>query len=104
MAPYGQVDKTKMCAFSPNTGTCQVYIDFLQETFYKHLDFNVLNLLQGDSGGPLTVDENGHYVVVGITSYGFGCGYEDPDVFTRVTAYLDWIREIIKDGECKLPA
>ena len=29
---------------------------------------------QGDSGGPFIVNKNGQYVLVGITSSGFGCG------------------------------
>ena len=28
----------------------------------------------GDSGGPLTVKQNGKHILVGITSYGYGCG------------------------------
>ena len=40
-------------------------------------------LNQGDSGGPLTVNESGKHVVVGITSYGFGCGSWAADVLTR---------------------
>lgn len=42
----------------------------------------------GDSDGPLAV--NGE--LVGITSWGVvPCFFEGPDVFTRVTSYLDWI-------------
>jgi hypothetical protein len=40
-------------------------------------------LNKGDSGGPLTVNESGKHVVVGITSYGFGCGSWAADVLTR---------------------
>ena len=41
-------------------------------------------LNQGDSGGPLTVNERGKHVVVGITSYGSGCGHDGMvDVLTR---------------------
>ena len=29
---------------------------------------------QGDSGGPLTVKQNDQHILVGITSYGYGCG------------------------------
>ncbi|XP_052794352.1 chymotrypsinogen A-like isoform X2 [Mya arenaria] len=48
---------------------------------------------QGDSGGPLVCLRDGQYHVIGVTSFGYYtcsmAGY--PDVFTRVTAYLDWI-------------
>ncbi|XP_066972499.1 trypsin-1-like isoform X1 [Macrobrachium rosenbergii] len=53
----------------------------------------------GDSGGPLTVEENGRHVLAGITSFGHGCGEKGyPGVYTRVTAFLDWILENTKDA------
>ncbi|XP_076179604.1 chymotrypsin-2 [Ptiloglossa arizonensis] len=43
----------------------------------------------GDSGGPLTV--NGK--IVGIVSWSMACALTDfPTVYTRVTSYLDWIK------------
>nr|XP_033323606.1 transmembrane protease serine 9-like [Megalopta genalis] len=42
----------------------------------------------GDSGGPLV--HNG--VQVGIVSYGHPCGVGYPDVFTRVSSFVPWIR------------
>merc|ERR1712226_392956 len=49
----------------------------------------------GDSGGPLTVvDRNGVTTLVGIVSWGDYCGAENfPTVYTRVSAYIDFIRE-----------
>ncbi|XP_063775713.1 serine protease 56 [Pseudophryne corroboree] len=50
---------------------------------------------QGDSGGPLTCRDpsSKQYVVYGITSWGDGCGERGkPGVYTRVTAFIDWIR------------
>uniref|UniRef100_A0A8C3SKN8 Serine protease 56 n=1 Tax=Chelydra serpentina TaxID=8475 RepID=A0A8C3SKN8_CHESE len=50
---------------------------------------------QGDSGGPLTCQEAGlpPSVLYGITSWGDGCGEQGkPGVYTRVTAFADWIR------------
>ncbi|XP_039230656.1 serine protease 1-like [Drosophila yakuba] len=46
----------------------------------------------GDSGGPLVLASD--MVQVGLTSFGSsaGCEKEYPDVFTRVTSYLDWIK------------
>lgn len=41
----------------------------------------------GDSGGPLAA--NGY--LIGIVSWGMGCAAGFPDVFTRVSAYVDWI-------------
>lgn len=47
----------------------------------------------GDSGGPLIcVDEENQPVLVGITSWGFGCARPDtPGIWTRVSSYMDWI-------------
>jgi len=52
---------------------------------------------QGDSGGPLIVrDENGPEgdVVVGIVSWGIGCGIM-PGVFARVSSGYDWIQATV---------
>jgi secreted trypsin-like serine protease len=56
----------------------------------------------GDSGGPMTVTENGKHVVVGVASFIIDdCANGDyPDVFMRVTSFMPWIRENIKDGDC----
>ncbi|KAH8270501.1 hypothetical protein KR018_010904, partial [Drosophila ironensis] len=52
---------------------------------------NAISTCQGDSGGPLTVDGT----LIGITSFGSpdGCEVNAPAAFTRVTSYLDWIKE-----------
>ena len=31
--------------------------------------------------------------LVGITSWGFGCGEGTPSVYTRVSEYMDWIKQ-----------
>jgi len=50
---------------------------------------------QGDSGGPLIcADEESQPVVVGVTSWGFGCAEPNsPGVWTKVSSYIDWIEE-----------
>ncbi|XP_063629952.1 transmembrane protease serine 9-like [Cydia splendana] len=54
----------------------------------------------GDSGGPLITENSDHvYELIGIVSWGYGCarlGY--PGVYTRVTKYLDWIRDNTDDA------
>lgn len=51
----------------------------------------------GDSGSPMSCKHNGRYYLTGIVSWGTeGCdkkGY--PSVFTRVTSYVDWIKQQI---------
>lgn len=50
---------------------------------------------QGDSGGPLQIVENDKYKLIGITSFGNGCGSNTPSVYTRVARYIDWIESIV---------
>lgn len=58
----------------------------------------VTDTCQGDSGGPLicdNLDSSGRGVakaiLVGLTSFGEECGGQKPGVYTRVSAYSDWI-------------
>ena len=47
---------------------------------------------QGDSGGPLIVNIERKLTLVGVTSWGYGCGIEgSPGVYTKVANYIDWI-------------
>ncbi|NXV35416.1 CTRC protein, partial [Rissa tridactyla] len=51
----------------------------------------------GDSGGPLNCQRDGLWEVDGIVSFGsaLGCNtHKKPTVFTRVSAYIDWINEV----------
>ncbi|XP_037084820.1 anionic trypsin-1-like [Pollicipes pollicipes] len=51
----------------------------------------------GDSGGPLVQQlGDGSYQLIGIVSAGVGCGNPDyPGLYTRVSAYTDWIMQNI---------
>ncbi|CAH0715658.1 unnamed protein product, partial [Brenthis ino] len=52
---------------------------------------------QGDSGGPLQglTARDGQYRLVGVTSFGRGCGSPIPGVYTRVSKYLDWLESVV---------
>ncbi|MEX2081162.1 MAG: trypsin-like serine protease, partial [Dehalococcoidia bacterium] len=40
-------------------------------------------------------DQQDNWIVVGITSWGYGCGWPGaPDVYTRVTAIASWIQSV----------
>ncbi|XP_054739228.1 serine proteinase stubble [Anastrepha obliqua] len=50
----------------------------------------------GDSGGPLIVKERGHFILVGITSAGFGCGVDhQPGIYHNIQTTAKWIQEMI---------
>lgn len=74
------INKSQYCAFDPEgrSETCQ-----------------------GDSGGPLQAfhgnSTKAH--IVGVVSFGIGCGKEFPTVFTRVAHYIDWIAEHVLSNE-----
>ncbi|XP_075224753.1 uncharacterized protein LOC142326279 isoform X3 [Lycorma delicatula] len=50
---------------------------------------------KGDGGGPMVCERNGSWQVVGVVSWGIGCGqYGVPGVYVKVAHYLDWIKQI----------
>ena len=52
---------------------------------------------RADSGGPLVCpDEKRQAIITGVVSFGVGCGDPRyPGVYTKVVAYLKWIRRNI---------
>merc|ERR1711935_1041959 len=49
---------------------------------------------QGDSGGPAVCKENGKWILAGVTSGGSPiCNVKKPSIYTRVSAFRDWISE-----------
>uniref|UniRef100_A0A8B9ZEI8 Peptidase S1 domain-containing protein n=1 Tax=Anas platyrhynchos TaxID=8839 RepID=A0A8B9ZEI8_ANAPL len=66
----------------------------------------VVSGCNGDSGGPLNCQREGLWEVHGIVSFGssWGCNtYKKPTVFTRVSAYIDWINEVGARPPTRLP-
>ncbi|XP_032141252.1 transmembrane protease serine 4 isoform X5 [Sapajus apella] len=74
-AYQGEVTEKMMCAGIPEGG---------------------VDTCQGDSGGPLMFQSD-QWQVVGISSWGYGCGGPStPGVYTKVSAYLNWIYNVRK--------
>ncbi|KAG5679646.1 hypothetical protein PVAND_009203 [Polypedilum vanderplanki] len=73
---------------------CQVmYSCYFKNTF----TFPLLTDMS-DSGGPLMMEVDSHWVQLGIVSFGNKCGEPSyPGVYTRVSEYMDWIRENTRD-------
>lgn len=50
---------------------------------------------KGDGGGPMVCERNGVWQVVGVVSWGIGCGQVNvPGVYVKTSHYLDWIAQI----------
>lgn len=58
------------------------------------------DLLTGDSGGPLIIKERGRFVLVGITSAGFGCGVDhQPGIYHNLQKSLRWVEDVVAHNE-----
>ncbi|XP_066254840.1 serine protease persephone-like isoform X1 [Euwallacea similis] len=95
---YGKImpvstDKCNTSILSKNANTRKVILQ-TQICAISNLSVNRTDACMGDSGGPLQLErKTGGYDIVGIVSYGFECGTSVPGVYTRVSAYLDWIEQ-----------
>lgn len=83
---------------NPNGGECGEYGSSFNGsiTICAGLPQGGVDSCQGDSGGPLVVAGNSGPTLAGVTSVGNDCGQAAyPGIYTRVSAFLDWIRSYV---------
>jgi len=69
-------------------------VEITDEMFCAGLKQGGVDSCQGDSGGPLACEVDGVRKLVGVTSWGIGCGdRKSPGVYAKVTKFYDWIWE-----------
>uniref|UniRef100_A0A2K6EJ47 Chymotrypsin-like elastase family member 1 n=1 Tax=Propithecus coquereli TaxID=379532 RepID=A0A2K6EJ47_PROCO len=99
----GQLSQTLQQAYLPsvNYATCSsssYWGSTVKNTMVCAGGDGVRSGCQGDSGGPLHCLVNDQYAVHGVTSFvsRWGCNVSrKPTVFTRVSAYISWINNVI---------
>jgi hypothetical protein len=81
--------------------SCQEYYpsgNVLEDMFCAGDEDGGRDACSGDSGGPLVKQVDGTAVVLGVVSWGEGCGKADkPGVYTSVQYHYDWIRNTVCD-------
>ncbi|NWX72061.1 FA7 factor, partial [Alca torda] len=79
--------------------TCQRATDRLvtDNMFCAGYRAEAADACKGDSGGPFTVSYHNTWYLLGIVSWGEGCAEEGKyGVYTRVSNYLPWIKEVVE--------
>ncbi|RHX97627.1 hypothetical protein DYB36_013178 [Aphanomyces astaci] len=92
VGPKSQVLKELNVTTWNNTGASAALSFPLADTTLSAGGVEGEDACTGDSGGPLTIEENGTARLVGVSSWGFGCGvHGEPGIYERVSAIRDFI-------------
>ncbi|KAL7842053.1 hypothetical protein SRHO_G00237420 [Serrasalmus rhombeus] len=59
----------------------------------------VRDACEGDSGGPMMTQYHNTWFLIGLVSWGEGCGHTDKlGIYTKVSNYLEWIDSVRKEA------
>ncbi|XP_028329129.1 vitamin K-dependent protein C [Gouania willdenowi] len=59
-----------------------------------------MDACEGDSGGPMVTLYRDTWFLVGLVSWGDGCGKEDKlGIYTKVSNYNDWISKVVEEWD-----
>lgn len=109
----GSVSKNMICAGDLDGGkdSCQVSGQWLEDilslfeilSYLGSETYHVTYMFQGDSGGPLVCEADNHWYLVGITSWGSGCGERNkPGVYTDVRSVMPWVYSKMQVRICRV--
>ncbi|XP_022233311.1 plasminogen [Drosophila obscura] len=78
----------------------QINVEIKAEMFCAGHSDGHMDACLGDSGGPLVIKDRGRFVLVGITSAGFGCGVDhQPGIYHNVQKTVRWIQDVVTRNE-----
>ncbi|XP_034142073.1 serine proteinase stubble [Drosophila guanche] len=78
----------------------QISVEIKAEMFCAGHSDGHMDACLGDSGGPLVIKDRGRFVLVGITSAGFGCGVDhQPGIYHNVQKTVRWIQDVVTRNE-----
>ncbi|CAF1200715.1 unnamed protein product [Adineta ricciae] len=90
---YGKLREVPTTAVSIDSEDCQSIITDASTQLCAQVVKSNIDTCTGDAGNPLMVyTSSRQWIVVGLVSFGILCDGQYPSVYTRVSAYLDWIK------------
>ncbi|XP_025031185.1 vitamin K-dependent protein C [Python bivittatus] len=82
---------------SRNECTHAMWHSLTDNMFCAGIQGDIRDSCHGDSGGPMVVKFKNTWFLVGLVSWGEGCGNPNNfGIYTKISSYLDWISEKMK--------
>nr|XP_022905879.1 trypsin epsilon-like [Onthophagus taurus] len=82
--------------FSVPYDECKKYYKNLKTTNICMTGYKMRGSCTGDSGGPLVSTETRKVMQIGLVSYGGNCNNSVPEVYTRISAFYEWIKDTMR--------